>query len=308
MGQYDAALSSGGPFALIGGFWNDGTLAVITPAGNNVTTSFGNLTITFAGVSMPGTTAITAIDPTSQGAPPLGYSVGGLAYDIKTTASYTAPVTLCFNFPLITDRTAFLNLRILHGEGGVLVDRTSSLDFSSKTVCAGVTSLSPFIVATLIAPRDDKQGVLDQLIALRAKVSDKHDTDTLDEAIKQLTNSLDPVLWIDAFHLQSKGGEKDFDEEMETVEKLSELMKDKKSSISDPALQVFIDRIVSADRGLAQVAIDDAIAAHGDGKEIEQAKDEIAEGDSEAASGKDDGGIDHYREAWKHALKAAGKA
>src|SRR5205807_6854139 len=106
--------------------------------------------------------------------------------------------------------------------------------------------------------------------------------------------SLDPALWIDAFHLQSKGGEKDFDEEMETVEKLSELMKDKKSSISDPALQVFIDRIVSADRGLAEVAIDDAITAHGDGKEIEKAKDEIAEADREAASGKQDGAIDRY--------------
>ena len=189
MGQYDAALSSGGPFALIGGFWNDGTLAVITPAGNNVPTSFGNLTITFAGVSTPGTTTITAIDPTSQGAPPIGYSVGGLAYDIRTTAGYSAPVTLCFNFPLITDRTEFLNLRILHGEGGVLVDRTTSLDFSSKTICAGVTSLSPFIVATLIAPRDDKQSVLDQLIALRAKISDKHDTDKLDSAIEHYRNA-----------------------------------------------------------------------------------------------------------------------
>ena len=123
MGQYDAALSSGGLFDLIGGFWNDGTLAVITPAGNNVNTSLGNLTITFAGVSMPGTTTITAIDPASQGAPPLGYTVGGLAYDITTTAGYTGPVTLCFNLPLIAGRTEFLNLRILHGEGGVRVHR-----------------------------------------------------------------------------------------------------------------------------------------------------------------------------------------
>jgi len=163
-------------------------------------------------------------------------------------------------------------------------------------------------VATLIAPRDDKQSVLDQLIALCAKVSDKDDADNLDEPIKQLTNSLDPALWIDAFHLQPKGGEKDFDEEKETVKKLSELMKDKNSSIPDALLEVLIDRIVSADRGLAQVAIDDAIAAHGSGKEIEKAKDEIAKGDNETASGKDDGGIDHYREAWKHALKAVGKA
>ena len=65
---------------------------------------------------------------------------------------------------------------------------------------------------------------------------------------------------------------------------------------------------MSADRGLAEVAIDDAITAHGDGKEIETAKDEIAEADREAASGKQDGAIDRYREAWKHALKAAGKA
>jgi hypothetical protein len=39
---------------------------------------------------------------------------------------------------------------VLHAENGQLVDRTSSHDFSTRTICAQTTSLSPFAVAEQI--------------------------------------------------------------------------------------------------------------------------------------------------------------
>ncbi|MBK9162427.1 MAG: carboxypeptidase regulatory-like domain-containing protein [Acidobacteria bacterium] len=41
-------------------------------------------------------------------------------------------------------------MKILHGEGGSLVDRTISRDFSTKKICASVSSLSPFVLAEQI--------------------------------------------------------------------------------------------------------------------------------------------------------------
>src|SRR6185436_20093607 len=74
-------------------------------------------------------------------------------YDISTTATYTAPVTVCLTAAAINDPTLFAGLRILHGEGGQLVDRTilapdsPSHDFPSRRVCARVQTLSPFVLA-----------------------------------------------------------------------------------------------------------------------------------------------------------------
>ena len=206
----------------------------------------------------------------------------------------------------VTDQTTFANLKVLHGENGVLVDRTSSHDFSTKMVCATVPSLSPFVIARLTSPRDDKQSVFSELTSLRAAMTDKDDAHKLDDAIKSLSDSLAPALWIDALHLQAKTGDQDFDEEKQTVIKLIDLAIHKHSSVSGDELLALSDRIASADRQLAQIAINDAIAAHGDTNEIDQANKQLAKGDQDTASSKPQG-IDDYREAWKHAVKSARK-
>jgi hypothetical protein len=43
-------------------------------------------------------------------------------------------------------------LKLFHGEGGALIDRTSGRDFSTKAVCATANSLSPFVLAQNLAP------------------------------------------------------------------------------------------------------------------------------------------------------------
>ena len=156
--------------------------------------------------------------------------------------------------------------------------------------------------ASFAGPGSAKQDVLDELIALRATVTDKQDGNKLDEAIKHLEKSLTPAWWTDDAHLQVKDGEKVFNEEKDAVNQLRDLIKGKKSSISDMTLQSFVDRIVAVDRLLAVVAIADATG--GDSKDIAKANDELGKGDNETAKGKYDSGIEHYRNAWKFVQKA----
>jgi hypothetical protein len=153
------------------------------------------------------------------------------------------------------------------------------------------------------APQAVKVEVLKALQDLRdgGGVSDK-DRHMLDEAIKHLTKSLNPDLWVDDTHLQAKHGEKVFNEEKDAVVKLLELMKDKKSTIPDATLQVFIDQLVGADKALALVAIE--AAAGGDAKKIAKANEELGKGDARALDGKFADAIEHYRNAWKRAIEA----
>ncbi len=128
-----------------------------TPPGNNVTTTnpAGNGSVTFSGVTTGGITSFTPIDPNSQGAPPSGFVLlgGDTSYDISTTAVVVPPIVVCFNFALINDPNQFALVRILHGEGGQLIDRTilapdtPAPNFATRTVCSRVNSLSPFIGA-----------------------------------------------------------------------------------------------------------------------------------------------------------------
>ena len=149
-----------------------------------------------------------------------------------------------------------------------------------------------------------KKDVLSHLIALRATITDKSDGHKLDEAIKHLTKSLDLELWVDGTHLQAKHGEKVFNEEKDAVVKLLELLKDKKSTVDKLTLQDFINRLVDADKTLATVAYNDAVAAGGDAKKIAKANEELSKGDARALDGKFVDAIEHYRNAWKHAIEA----
>ena len=130
-----------------------------TPVGTNITVQADSVKITFPNVTTMENTTVTPIDPTTAGTPPSRFQFGaGLpAFEIRTAAAVTGPITVCIQILTVTDLTRFNMLRILHGEGGpMLVDRTilppnsPAPDFSTKTICARVTALSPFVVAELV--------------------------------------------------------------------------------------------------------------------------------------------------------------
>ncbi len=128
-------------------------ITVQTPTGTNVPAQAGPSSFTFTSVTQAGMTTLTTINPASAGTPPSGYAaIAAPAFDLSTTAQVSGAITTCFQVPFITDATQFASLRVLHGEGGTLVDRTSSSDFASRTICSTQSSLSPFVIAQFTAP------------------------------------------------------------------------------------------------------------------------------------------------------------
>jgi len=129
-----------------------GTLTLVTPVGTNVSVEFAGDTINYSQVTAAGVTTANPISPATAGTPPAGYTllqVPGI--DLATTASVSGIITVCFvDTEGAISNELFPNLRLLHGEGGVLVDRTSLVDVASRRICAQVASLSPFVLA--IAP------------------------------------------------------------------------------------------------------------------------------------------------------------
>ena len=137
-----------------------------TPPGIGVTVQSpaGDASVTITQVLAAGETTFTAVNPLAYaGMTPPGYTIlgTGLAYDITTTANYTPPVDVCFVVSSVNDPVQFASLRILHGEGGQLVNRTilapdaPAPDFATRRLCARVGSLSPFVVAQLLPPTGD---------------------------------------------------------------------------------------------------------------------------------------------------------
>jgi Lamin Tail Domain/Putative Ig domain/Carboxypeptidase regulatory-like domain/Domain of unknown function (DUF4214) len=123
------------------------TINTTTNPGSNVNVQVGDASVTFSTVTGGGTTTATPIDPSTAGTPPVGNTLIGPAFDISTTATVTAPINVCISVPYITDAAAFDKLKILHLEGGTLVDHTTGKDSAQKIVCGSLPSLSPVVVA-----------------------------------------------------------------------------------------------------------------------------------------------------------------
>lgn len=150
-----------GAFVDIGAFeFGVSLFSGITSTGSNVNTPLGSVSVTFSGVTQSGTTTQISILPSAAGTLPGGYTLGTgyPAFDISTTANYTAPIVVCIQVPSVSDPMVFAALRIMHFEGGTLVDRTilppdsPAPDFTTRTICARVSSLSPFAVAEDLSP------------------------------------------------------------------------------------------------------------------------------------------------------------
>ena len=149
------------------------------------------------------------------------------------------------------------------------------------------------------------------------------------KAIKEIGKSLDDDLWIDGSHLDTKHGHKVFDRERHAVKDLLHLLendggkdgghgkkggKDEASAAAMASAEAAIERLLAADRLLAQTAIGgvgpavDAQRQDKVDKEMAKALQALAKGGSEAGVGKAGKAIDHYKNAWKHAIHAANEA
>jgi YVTN family beta-propeller protein len=129
---------------------------VATAVGANVSVSPSvGVTTTFAQVTKAGSTTAGAAN--SNPLPlPAGLALGtpGVFYNVSTTATSTGAIKVCLPFGNQTFSTPTSALRLMHGENGAWVDRTTSVDTANQVVCGTVTSLSPFAVMARTAAAD----------------------------------------------------------------------------------------------------------------------------------------------------------
>jgi hypothetical protein len=157
---------------------------------------------------------------------------------------------------------------------------------------------------TVLGAQGVKSNVLAELIALLASTPFPQPlAQKLDDAIQHLAASLNPAYWIDQTHLQPRGGNTAMNEEKLAVNKLQDIADAKDSPVAPAVLQGFIDRIVKSDRLLAIISIQDAADAGLNPKKIAEDQAMVAKGDAEVVAGRYVNAIEHYRNAWRHALQ-----
>jgi len=193
-------------------------------------------------------------------------------------------------------------------EAGMDLGVSDDIEKSTRPNPAGTDPDTGAYEVARPAPREAKQGVIADLSALLA-TGDKETDHQIEEAIKHIDKSLDPSLW-ETDSTLTKHGKKVFDEEKKAVHELMEIVKAQSDYATDA--QAALDTLVGVDALLAQTAIDEAIDAGGNPKEIAKAEEEMTKALEELDHTKKDGtpdprydkAIDHYKKAWEHACKA----
>src|SRR5438128_871140 len=159
--------------ALAGGF--DAFVAKFsfgnTPPGADVMVPLGEplgqVTVTFADVTVAGNTTLTTSSAGPSPPTPSGFKLGTppTYYDLTTTASFSGDVTVCINYNTITFNNV-ASLKLFHFVDPNWVDATVSLDTATQIICGRVTSLSPFAIFEL---------AIEPFAAFHARVEIEHE-------------------------------------------------------------------------------------------------------------------------------------
>ena len=138
----------------------------------------------------------------------------------------------------------------------------------------------------------------------KSSKSTKGGEDDLAKAIDRVERSLDPDLWTDASHPDSKHGHKIFDEEKKAVKELQDLIEDTMNC--DATLQAAIDALVATDLMLVDTAISEVSCSDKKcEKDLAKAEEARAEALALIDEGKEDKAIDKMKYAWSKAEKHA---
>ncbi|MCB9102574.1 MAG: hypothetical protein H6632_23765, partial [Anaerolineales bacterium] len=144
-----------------------------------------------------------------------------------------------------------------------------------------------------------KQAARDDLAAL-LPTGDKNTDKRFEKAMERVDQSLNPAWWATASTLDAQTGNHVFDRERQAVNELQKVLTGSFAEAAQPA----IDKLVEADRQLAQVALNIAITSNGDSSRIAKAQEEMAQAAQETANGDFDQALQHYKKAWTEAIKA----
>lgn len=212
---------------------------------------------------------------------------------VTVDATSAAGAVATFSNPMTTDNCPGVTVSCTALTGSMFPIGTTPVTCSATDTSNNIASCS--FNVTVRAPLNVKRDVLSQLIALRRTITDRHGRRELGEAIEELTESVNPGLWSDPAHPQTRNGERVFEEEEEAVHKMLELIRERHSTVPDAVLRDFVSRLKQADRVIALVAISDAVGRNGDPNKIAEANRELGKGDSERNA---EEAIEHYEKAW----------
>ncbi len=201
-----------------------------------------------------------------------------------------------------SDTCSSVSLVVTPASGSVFQIGVTPVQATAMDACTNASQCG--FTVTVLGAQGVKSNVLAELIALRAGTTlDESFGVKFDSAIQHLQDSLKPGYWIDQTHLHPKSGNTAMNEEKLAANKLAEIMEAKECPVQPAVLQGFIDRIVRCDRLLAIISIQDAANAGLNAKKVAQDYAMVAKGDREADAGHYANAIEHYRNAWRHALQ-----
>jgi hypothetical protein len=233
--------------------------------------------------------------PTITAAPDRAPDSGGI---------YTGPVTIHFT---CTDALSGVAPGACPADVVVSADGVTTVSGSTSDRAGNTSATSATVTITIQSVRTQKQNALIQ-IDTALQTATKHDYNMLRVARDALAASIDPSLWGVGNHLQQHHGVKVLEKEKQAVDKLTQLLNDPSTSIAATTLRGWIAILTNADRILATTQLNDAIAANGNASAIAQAQLFLAAGDAAVAAGDNSSGIQNYKNAWKQAMLAVGKA
>jgi len=114
-------------------------------------------------------------------------------------------------------------------------------------------------------------------------------------------------LWTDGSHLDEKHGHMVFDEEKKAARELVKLRDDPGGGLPVGFCGRVIDLLIEADSTLAATAIKEAKDAGGNEEELARAEKEMTDARRDLIKDGYTRAIDHYKSAWRHALRAIKK-
>jgi hypothetical protein len=214
-------------------------------------------------------------------------------------AQNSAGATVNFS-AFVTDLCPLVTVTSEPPSGSVFPIGVTPVTVMAVDGCSSNSAQCGFTI-TVLGAEGAKSNVLASLEVLRAAANSRKDQQKLDQAIADLTDSLAPALWIDQTHVSSVQGAMVFAYEQDAVAELLDIIKDRQSRIPDATVQGLIDTLVKADRLLAAVSIQDAVARGASANTIRQARQQLSIGDMQAREGRPVQAIQHYMLAWSKA-------
>jgi len=253
-----------------------------------------------------------------------------------TTTVQGTPLTVADEPPLLEQVVLIVNFRVGAGLTNSVTDLTSNL--VGSLVDAGLVppedeeGFANDVIQSIETPRDLKQDAIVELERIKTDINGAEEVgdpeeaiEEIDKAIERINESLDPELWntplgvIDPFRLNPEEGDEVFGEEKHAAQDIFDSIDEgeiNNTTIIAELLRV-VNNLVTADRLLAVLAIDDARAnPNADPEEIAEAEESLAEGDqliadAEAETDLDekadliyDAMDDSYGDAWDAAIDA----